>query len=804
MKNRVTKTKIILGYFLLCFLGIGTIFFLYKQIGKSYQKDDSISLNNKQLIELSNAITKLYLAETYNKDSKQNNSTDRFSKYSTLIDEAIEKMELLKENGSLLKDIRLDSIALLLNQKKIHFYKIQQLNIQYSNESSFANLKKKLKKTRDSLRQSAKKIEPTSYRAKELNRYLSYVVDNQKIIDSLNKIQVSDTEILNYSDKIISDLLVKEDKLRRELQIREIQLQIQNRTLSAKIQTIINAIEDELNQQNFALLEQKQQNLQHITQIMFWVGILAICVVLFFGWIILRDLSKQQRYRDTLEQLNHTNSNLLKSKTMLMATVNHDMQSPLNSILGFSKLIKETKLDEKQNLYVDNLIASGDYLQNLVNDLNDFSKLERNNLKINITPFSVKTLILSIFNTYRKNATDKGILFLYDIDNELDIEIISDPQRVKQILTNLTTNAIKFTQNGYVKISAKLIDSNIIFAVEDSGIGIATDAQQLIFEEFTQANNTIEQQFGGTGLGLNISRRLATLLEGKIWVESTLGKGSIFYLQIPFVESLQTEIKTLNNIKKNIDFKWFENKKILYVDDDIQQLILMELYLKEYPFTLKTINNPNEVIAALENDCYDLIFTDIQMPQKSGLMLIDEIRSYQKFKNIPVVALSGKKDLDLEFFIHKGFAHSLEKPVDKFKIVETIIQLLNIEMNIEQKKAEKNISELEKMYNLEQLKQFIFDDEQALITILNTFVNSYTDYLNTLHQLQDKEDISSLAHKMIPMLKQIESYQIIPLLEKLENKDYQSDELSQLKEHIINFINILLITLKNEIKRLER
>ncbi|MDO4728190.1 MAG: ATP-binding protein [Bacteroidota bacterium] len=804
MKNKITKTKIISGYLLLCILGIGTIFFLYKQIGKAYQKDNTLELNNKQLIDLSNAINKLYLAETYDKNSKHINSNERFSEYSKLIDEAIEKMELLKQEGNLLKDIRLDSISLLLNQKKIHFYKIQQLNIQYSSESSFTNLKKKLKKTRDSLRQSAQQIKPTSYTAKELNRYLSYVIDDRKILDSLNKIQVSDTEILNYSDKVISNLLFKEDKLRRELQSRELQLQSQNRVLSAKIQMIINTIENELNQQNFVLFKQKQQNLQKITEIMFWVGILAILVTLFFGWIILKDLSKQQKYRDTLEKLNLINSNLLKSKTMLMATVNHDMQSPLNSILGFSKLIKDTNLDTEQKMYIENLIASGDYLQNLVNDLNDFSKLERNNLKINLSSFMTDELVLSIFNTHRKTAIDKGILLLYDIDSNLNQKVISDPQRVKQILTNLVTNAIKFTQKGYVKITVQLLDDNIIFAVEDSGIGIATDAQQLIFDEFTQANDSIEQQFGGTGLGLNISKRLAHLLDGKIWVESTLGKGSIFYLQIPYIEDNQTETNTLNKSYLYIDNKKLKDKKILYVDDDNQQLILMELFLKDCPFLFTTLNNPNEVIAVLEKEKYDLLFTDIQMPQKSGFVLIEEIRNHHSLKNIPVVALSGKKDLDTDFFKSKGFTDSLEKPTDKFKIIEVITKLLDFEMNMEQhKKNETSDSDNHKLFNLNQLKQFTFDDNQALISILNTFISSYTNYLDDLTHLSDKESVSSLAHKMIPMLKQVESYQLVPILETLENKNYNLDELPKYKENIIDFIQQLLTALKNEIELLK-
>lgn len=802
-KSKSIKTKIITGYVLLSVVGAVSILFLYNEILKWGKPKSEIFSRNQQLIDLSDALTKLYTAEATEGNTALSVSKTEFSNYNQLIDSVIHKMQSLKKHESRIQDTRLDSISLLLSQKKNLVAQIRKLNTQYTNESSFSTLRKKLQHTRDSLRHSTHKVDlsKSNHRMmRELGDYFSFVVEDEKVVDSISRAPVSESELLAHSDKVITELIAREDKLKNELRDRENVLQLKNRELSGKIQFLLSSIEKEILDNTYIEISQNQKDIERTTLFLYWAGVLGVILLLFFGWIILRDLTRQQQYRDKLEKLNQENSMLLRSKTMLIATVNHDLQTPLGSILGFSDLLKKTTLDPTQTQYVNNISNSSEYILNLVNDLVDFSKLENNKIKINKVAFNPKQLIESTFHTLKRNAVDKDILLLYEVDDNLNTNIISDPHRVKQILTNLVTNAIKFTQKGYVKIHGQIQDGNVLFCIEDTGIGISKNQQNLIFEEFTQAHPDIEKQFGGTGLGLTISKRLVKLLGGEIQVQSEEGKGSVFTFSIPFIKDGNRDKKD-QNIEINTDF--LKNKKILIVDDDKMQLTLMKALFSNYPIELTTENDATKVVSLLEKNTFDLIFTDIQMPKKSGFVLLQRIRNHEKkhINTIPLIALSGKRDLSIEDFTEKGFTYFLGKPLqmkEALQVMKAVFEERKIEilpdLNFEQSE------EITALYDLSSLKQFISDDTQALQNIISVFIESTKTSIEELKtNSQDLEKLSHTAHRMIPMLRQIESIEVVLLLEKLESKEI---ELQNTENHIAKIIEKLtLLTAELEKER---
>lgn len=798
--NKKTKSvtgKIITGYILLFLMGVVSIVFLYSEVLKANKPKDGISIKNQQLLGLSDALSTLYQAESTGRTSDLISSSSGFSRYNQIIDSAIFRMRNIQIVESSPHKQRLDSITLLLTKKKTSVAKIQVLNNQYNDEVSFAFVKNKIEKTIDSLQNLQNINYSKSARSRAIEEIMSeYLTEEQ--IENTKRIPVPDSDLLVHYDKILADMFVQEDKLRSELQERGRALQDENQVLSNKIQVLVSSIEKEIRDDSIAELSQSQEDLEKTTTVLFWFGTLGILLLLLFGWIILRDLTRQQKYRDKLEELNHENSMLLRSKSMLLATVTHDLQTPLGSILGFSDLLKKTNLDDTQNQYVTNISYSSDYILNLVNDLVDFSKLENNKIKIEKVAFNPKTLIEKTFNTLKQNAVDKDIVLLYDMDNALDINVISDPYRVRQILTNLITNAIKFTQKGHVKITGKIIDGNLVFEVQDTGIGISEEGQKLIFEEFTQANPDIEQQFGGTGLGLTISVRMAELLDGKISVESESGQGSVFTFSIPLVKD---ENQQEDNLLTEINTDFLKGKKILIVDDDKMQLTLMEALFSAYPVELITENDATKVVALLEKSDFDLVFTDIQMPKKSGFVLIKRIRNHKasKINQLPVVALSGKRDLSLEDFTDKGFTYFIEKPMkmsNALQVIEAVFQKKEIDKSDYSKTEETS----EKLYDLSSLKQFISDDKNALKNIVVIFLDSTETSIEELKtNSQDLESLSQTAHRMIPMLKQIESFEIVSLLEKLEDKKVPLKETENYIGKIIEKLNVLTNTLQTEL-----
>lgn len=788
-KSKSVKGKVITGYILLFIVGAVSIAFLYNQIVKTTRPKGEVS-KSRQLIDLSDALSMLYTAESAGQNSEFIISEKGFSQYNRMIDSVISRMNRIKVQRDSVYDPKLDSIAIYLEKKKTSVARIRVLNHQYNNETSLSNAKRKLEKSIDSLNKSKTNTYVRNTRTTEFNNIISEVLTPEQI-NRLNKQLISDAELLALYNKTYSELTIREDKIRNELKEKERILQNENLILSGKIQLLLSDIGDEILENSYREMEQNQKEMEHTTLVLLWAAILGVLLLLLFGWIIIRDLSRQQHYRDRLEKLNQENSMLLRSKTMLLATVTHDLQTPLGSILGFSDLLKATPLDTVQKQYVSNISGSSDYILNLVNDLVDFSKLENNNIKIKKVAFNPKQLIETTFNTLKRNATDKDIVLLYEVEDTLDINVVSDPYRVKQVLTNLVTNAIKFTQKGHVKIVGKIANDTVVLEVSDTGIGISEEEQQHIFEEFTQAHPDIEKQFGGTGLGLTISKRIAELLGGSLSVESQLDSGSIFSFSIPLVisEVVSKEEKKINN------YDFLKGKKILIIDDDNMQLSLIATLFASYPIELTTLNDATKVIPLLMEKNFDLIFTDIQMPKKSGYALIKKIRNHpdNQIKNIPVVALSGKRDISLEDYIEKQFTYFLGKPLQ----MEEALQVMNFIFNQDAPRPEKNETVIEKidsdkLYDLSSLKQFTANDKNALNNIISVFLKSSKTSINELESNTENSDkLAEIAHRMIPMLRQIESHEIVWLLEKLEDKKIPKKEIKKYISGLIEKLNIL-------------
>lgn len=788
-KSKSVKGKVITGYILLFIVGAVSIAFLYNQIVKTTRPKGEVS-KSRQLIDLSDALSMLYTAESAGQNSEFIISEKGFSQYNRMIDSVISRMNRIKVQRDSVYDPKLDSIAIYLEKKKTSVARIRVLNHQYNNETSLSNAKRKLEKSIDSLNKSKTNTYVKNTRTTEFNNIISEVLTPEQI-NRFNKQLISDAELLALYNKTYSELTIREDKIRNELKEKERILQNENLILSGKIQLLLSDIGDEILENSYREMEQNQKEMEHTTLVLLWAAILGVLLLLLFGWIIIRDLSRQQHYRDRLEKLNQENSMLLRSKTMLLATVTHDLQTPLGSILGFSDLLKATPLDTVQKQYVSNISGSSDYILNLVNDLVDFSKLENNNIKIKKVAFNPKQLIETTFNTLKRNAIDKDIVLLYEVEDTLDINVVSDPYRVKQVLTNLVTNAIKFTQKGHVKIVGKIANDTVVLEVSDTGIGISEEEQQHIFEEFTQAHPDIEKQFGGTGLGLTISKRIAELLGGSLSVESQLDSGSIFSFSIPLVisEAVSKEEKKINN------YDFLKGKKILIIDDDNMQLSLIATLFASYPIELTTLNDATKVIPLLMEKNFDLIFTDIQMPKKSGYALIKKIRNHpdNQIKNIPVVALSGKRDISLEDYIEKQFTYFLGKPLQ----MEEALQVMNFIFNQDAPRPEKNETVIEKidsdkLYDLSSLKQFTANDKNALNNIISVFLKSSKTSINELESNTENSDkLAEIAHRMIPMLRQIESHEIVWLLEKLEDKKIPKKEIKKYISGLIEKLNIL-------------
>lgn len=794
--SKSIKLKIIFLYIILLGAVLYSGFYIYKEAKKFTLPEEQVVKENNKIFLVSSTLNNLYSSEIYSRNAiVTGNNKDIKSYYShldTLVNQ-IEQIKLTTTDQAIHQKI--DLVQDLLKKKKVSFNNIIKARKEISEERNYSEAIDKIYDIRDEIE---KKIQPIVIQSKEKEKRSGWARlfkgdHTDTITTTINYPSITDS-LINAMESIILSAQQKVNLQQANLLREEQKLVIENRNITNELRKILESIEQNLLSLSYQNINESKARISTASTNIAYIGGSALIVIIILGWIIIKDINQTQKYRLELEQLNQEREVLLRSKTMLFATVTHDLQTPLGSLIGFSNLLENTELTGKQKQYLTNIQSSTQYIANLINDLTDFSKLENNKISIQEKAFNPKELVESICAPLVPNAENKKIKLKWTVDQALNSTFISDPYRLKQIVTNLITNALKFTQKGGVFIEATKLINQLEIKVIDTGIGIEQSQIENIFKEFSQANEGIEKRFGGTGLGLNISKRLINLLHGEIKVESILGEGSIFTLTLPLEEAdVQTNsYATAEQYKEQ--FTVLAQNNILVVDDDKIQLQLMEELLSPIFKHVTVLNDSSEIEIFLEEFTYDIILSDIQMPKMDGFEMIQLIRNSTAYSEIPIIALSGKRDLSIEDFTNAGFTAAHQKPIQLQELLILITQLLHPthELELEPVATDTPLSNQkpEQLYDIDQIKQFIGEDSSALRKFVVIFVESTKENLLDIHYAKDDfdcETISNLAHKMLPMFKQLHIYHIVPTLEKLEDKTVHF----QTKEELIPYIHTL-------------
>lgn len=377
-----------------------------------------------------------------------------------------------------------------------------------------------------------------------------------------------------------------------------------------------------------------------------------------------------------------------KAKLVFLANMIHEIRTSMKGILATIELLQLECINEDQNKYIKILNESANTMFSITNNLLDISKIESGIFKLNSEPFNLKETINNIYNNLLVTGNSKGLEVSYYLDPNIDFEIIGDELRLKEILNNLISNAVKFTDEGYVSFRVKMIshdDSSekIEFRIKDSGIGIEEDFKEKIFNDFSQGDLSIREKHMGTGLGLAISKQFATLMNGDICFESSVGKGSTFIFTCEFKKSKKkNQNLKINNIveEKIIISKVEQNKAILCVEDNLINQEVMEGIIKRKGYKYIAAYNGNEALNILESNKVDLILMDVQMPELNGFETTKIIREKElKEQHIPIIAMTAyamREDKDKCIQAHMD--DYIVKPFDIEKLYEIIDTYLKI------------------------------------------------------------------------------------------------------------------------------
>ncbi|RDC63219.1 PAS domain-containing hybrid sensor histidine kinase/response regulator [Adhaeribacter pallidiroseus] len=396
--------------------------------------------------------------------------------------------------------------------------------------------------------------------------------------------------------------------------------------------------------------------------------------------IIAKDITRQKQTEQELIEAKNKAEAANEAKSQFLSTMSHEIRTPMNAVIGFTHLLLNNEPRADQEEYLKVLRFSADNLLTLINDILDFSKIEAGKIEFEKIDFNPKKLIGSICNAFQQKADEKGLRLKLLLDQDLPAAIKGDPVRLSQILTNLISNAVKFTKEGSVVVSAEVVKSNqtqtiINFRVTDTGIGIQADKLDIIFESFTQAKSDTTREYGGSGLGLTIIKHLLRLQGSEIFVESQINKGTTFYFDLAFDNSIrQISANTALEIPVSRSLK---GTRLLIAEDNQINIFLVKQFLDQWEIDYDIAENGLIAFDLVTSNDYDLILMDLQMPEQDGYDTTLAIRQLpdEKFQKIPIIALTASAMLDIQDRAFQvGMNDYVSKPFNPDELFNRIVK----------------------------------------------------------------------------------------------------------------------------------
>ncbi len=797
------KPKIIAGFIIILAFAIASVTITYNGVLELSKTKQSLSQPNKKLVYLNSILADIYEAEgnirTYTLTRNDENLNGYFSILLRIDGKVDSLMVFTKDNQSQRKRIRL--IKELLEKKGKVLDELLALKQQDHSSAFFESAMQEIERVqkqpllrsplyaRTTTTTTSKK--DTSFNNSNIekngffNRLKSWFSGNEKRDTSITQVKV-ETKIDTLfraslaSDSLITNLIgilnqIKHDQeaVKERISKKEMELLSSDKVIMDEIRSVVSLLERE----ELSLAYKRSNDAENVVYksaiIVLVLGGAALVLLILFLAMIFRDISRSNYLRNQLFEAKMYAEKLLRVKEQFLANMSHEIRTPLSSIIGLTRQLSKTELLPQQSEYIQQLNISSEHLLGVINDILDFSKLEAGQLKLESLPFNLPEVLNEAVNSMGFKAREKGLDITLNVNELQGVTLWGDSFRLKQVILNLLSNSIKFTERGGVSITARCMSRSdttalIQLVVADTGVGIPGEQQQLIFEEFTQSDPGVTRRQGGTGLGLTIVKRIVELQNGEIQLASKINEGTTVTITIPY--QLTGSIQTAANLKN--DFELPQNIKVLVVDDDdINRVITLEMF-KSLGISADSTNNPKVAMEMISNNHYQVVLTDIQMPEISGYEIAGLIE--HQFKAIHVIAITANSMIDNpEHFLEKGFSGHLIKPFNEDDLFNAIAPLVGFKKQKSNKMAKEVL--IDDVFDLSDIYRFAGGDKNSVKLILSTFLENTTKNFAELNSMVRGKDLvraSAIAHKMKSGFNQFKIYHIAGILykiEKLEN-----------------------------------
>ena len=802
-----TSFKIVIGYILLVGLLIGAFTYTMQQMNLLTTPTSLRDQLDHRRHITHRIISQLYDAEIIGQTLRTGklNEYYHYLKAMKEVNASIDTLETILTDT--LQQARLDTVRTLLQNKQWNMYAVLEAMRNTPTDQIYQEQLDSLIAQQDSL------LSTPHIRRKVITHHNSYTIHHKKkgffkrLADVFAPGKEDSTQVSNviqeeYTDTLdevyspidtISSMITgiqhkvfqTRQKETEMLNTRISSLRVIGSGLSQRVNQLLENIEHDEQEAARTKLMQEEEIRKEAAETMAKIAIAAFVLVLVFSIVIARDITRNNHYRRELEKAKSYAENLLVAREKLMLTITHDIKAPAGSIIGYIDLLIRLVNDRRQQFYLSNMKSSAQHLLALVTSLLDYHRLEAGKMDLHPVAFNPHELLTDIYNSFLPLAEKKQLQLDFKEKLPETLTLEGDPFRIRQIVENLLSNALKFTAAGGITLQAEYHGNQFMFCVSDTGCGMTASEQERIFKEFTRLSSAQGQE--GFGLGLSITRKLVELLLGRIDIESAPGKGSTFKVSMP-LPSISP--KPAPGSKEPAITLPKIHLRIAIIDDDRIQMHLTEAMLHNAAeevkgFKVETVccEQPEELIEQLKNRTFDLVFTDIQMPAMNGFELLHHLRNqnFAQAQSIPVIAITARGDMNENDFLQKGFAGMLQKPFNQSelkKVVKNALPQLTVSDNIPdtspvQKEAHETSPHTDQPYNFSPLTAFSEDDPEAAKEILRTFAQETQknmEKLQTAISNKDMEALCATAHKMLPTFLMIEAQKAIPMLKWLEQQ----------------------------------
>lgn len=678
-------------------------------------------------------------------------------------------LEIKSSGVNSLLPVQIDSLRVLLETKEMHLFRIMQAVQSWEKSDSI-------------LANELPVIATQSVRMKIITQKKKGIAG---LFGKKETVQVPyiTNEIQDFNERLTS----ARDWRNNQMEAYADSLRLQNRLLNLKLYDFVSSLDNQI-QQSFTeqYLEIAETRWKSFRLFAIVISIVVVLFIISF-FIILSDLRKEEKIKVKLQQTILENEDLLEMRKRIILTVSHDIRGPIGNIHNCADLASQTREKKKREPYLEDIRHSCHHILHLVNDLMDAYRINEAGDLRNDTPFYLDRFLQRISEEFSRKAVAKALFLQYEHQNSSFV-VKGDADKLEQVLANLLTNAIKFTPSGTINFYSKYLEGKLHIEIRDTGIGMDEETQKRIFAPFERAAQNVNSE--GFGLGLFLTKGLVKVLNGIITVESAPGKGSIFRLEIPLPET--DELVEEDNSDCNLIT--ILPKNVLVVDDDPIQLKIAEDMLGRKGISCKTCMNAREVVAALENSEYDLVLTDVQMPDTDGFGLLRLLRNSDigNSRTVPVAVMTARSDGNSGIYEKEGFAGCIHKPFN----IHGLLAFLSTIVSRTQVSVYEDFDFSSLLENT--------DDYCHMLSLVIMESEKELEEMKSADRITDRETMRKIIHRMMPVWEMLGKDNILRDFQRiLHDSNIQNETVHEHTIQIMEWLKKLIEETKNELKKHE-